>query len=127
MLRNSCTNCHLPYILNREALQIALDEVEKEGYKHYNVYCNNCGRPNKVSRKQLLSSAPWWKGSVKKSKSATAKSPNAGKSATTTKTKTVTKATKVASTKTASKTTASRTKSATKASNKKSPAKKKAS
>ena len=61
MLRVTCSNCHLPFILNREALQAALDEVHSEGFKHYNAYCSNCGRQNKVSKKQLRRSAPWWK------------------------------------------------------------------
>lgn len=61
MLRVTCSNCRLPFILNREALQAALDEVHNEGFKHYNAYCSNCGRQNKVSKKQLRRSAPWWK------------------------------------------------------------------
>ncbi|MDA1330374.1 MAG: hypothetical protein O3B43_04840 [Chloroflexi bacterium] len=79
MLRVSCTQCHLPFILNREMLDAALDEVQREGFKHYNAYCPNCGRPNKVARKQLVRAAPWWKPSGKKAaKSAatlTAKAP----------------------------------------------------
>ncbi len=66
MLRVTCTNCHMPFIINRDALQAALDEVDREGYKHFNAYCSNCGRPNKLSKKQLMRSAPWWKASANK-------------------------------------------------------------
>ena len=73
MLRVSCTNCHLPFILNREALGAALDEVEREGYKHYNAYCSNCGRPNKIGKKQLRRAAPWWTPPAAKAAGAKAK------------------------------------------------------
>ncbi len=68
MLRVTCTQCHVPFILNREALQAALDEVQNEGFKHYNAYCSNCGRQTKVSKKQLRQAAPWWKPGAKVSK-----------------------------------------------------------
>jgi DNA-directed RNA polymerase alpha subunit len=66
MLRVTCTHCHMPFIMNREALSAALEEVQREGYKHYNAYCPNCGRQNTVSRKQLVRAAPWWKPTAKK-------------------------------------------------------------
>lgn len=70
MLRVSCTHCHMPFILNRDMLQAALEEVHSEGYKHYNTYCPNCGRPNKVSRRQLQQAAPWWRPPAKKAPAA---------------------------------------------------------
>lgn len=78
MLRITCTNCHMPFILNRDALGAALDEVHREGYKHYNAYCSNCGQQNKVSRKQLQRVAPWWKApAAAKAKSAAPKAKSA--------------------------------------------------
>ena len=65
MLRVTCTNCHMPFIMNREMLSAALEEVQREGFKHYNAYCPSCGRQNTVSKKQLTRAAPWWRPTAK--------------------------------------------------------------
>jgi hypothetical protein len=56
----SCTNCHRPFALSREAVQAALEQVFAEDLGHYNAQCPHCRRVNRVSRKQLQRAAPNW-------------------------------------------------------------------
>ena len=56
-----CMNCHRPYGLKKEETIAALDLLEAEQLGHYNSTCPHCGRVNRVSRTELLRSAPDWK------------------------------------------------------------------
>jgi DNA-directed RNA polymerase subunit RPC12/RpoP len=43
-----CQRCGFMFTLSREALAVALEEIEKSSAKHYNVECSRCRRQIKV-------------------------------------------------------------------------------
>lgn len=53
-----CAHCFTPFTLTPETIQLALDQIEDNGWKHYNAYCPRCGKPNVVGKEQLMRSAP---------------------------------------------------------------------
>ena len=55
-----CQHCHTPFTLSHENILTALDQLEDNGWKHYNAYCPRCGRANVVGREQLMRFAPEW-------------------------------------------------------------------
>jgi hypothetical protein len=55
-----CAHCFTPFTLTPETIQSALDQIEDNGWKHYNAYCPRCGKPNVVGRDQLMRFAPEW-------------------------------------------------------------------
>ncbi len=56
-----CRHCNRPYALKREEVATALNNMFAEDLQHYNSHCPHCSKNNRVSRKQLRRSAPWWK------------------------------------------------------------------
>jgi len=55
-----CVHCFTPFTLTPETIQVALDQIEDNGWKHYNAFCPRCGKPNVVGKDQLLRFAPDW-------------------------------------------------------------------
>ena len=55
-----CANCHKPFALNKDEVNLALDTIYTEGLGHYNAYCPHCRRANRVSQQELQRSAPDW-------------------------------------------------------------------
>jgi phage FluMu protein Com len=55
-----CFHCHKPYAMGKEDVYAALDEIAEQNLVHYNVPCPHCRRVNRVSREDLLRSAPDW-------------------------------------------------------------------
>ena len=55
-----CAHCFTPFTLTPETIQLALDQIEDNGWKHYNSYCPRCGKPNVVGKDQLMRFAPDW-------------------------------------------------------------------
>ena len=55
-----CYHCHKPFALNKENVHYALDTITRENLSHFNAQCPHCRRANRVSRKELLRSAPDW-------------------------------------------------------------------
>jgi len=55
-----CYQCHKPFAIGKEAIKLALDMMEEQGLHHYNAQCPHCRRVNRVSRKELMRSAPDW-------------------------------------------------------------------
>ncbi len=55
-----CAHCFTPFTLTPETIQLALDQIEDNGWKHYNAYCPRCGKPNVVGKDQLMRFAPDW-------------------------------------------------------------------
>lgn len=56
-----CYHCHKPYALNKETVHAALDQMSADDLTHFDAPCPHCRRVNRVSRKELLRSAPNWK------------------------------------------------------------------
>ena len=55
-----CYHCHKPFALGKEAVYVALDAVAASELSHYNAPCPHCRRVNRISRDELLRSAPDW-------------------------------------------------------------------
>jgi phage FluMu protein Com len=55
-----CNNCHKPFALGKETVHEALEIIHEEGMNHYNASCPHCRKANKVSKEELLRSAPGW-------------------------------------------------------------------
>jgi phage FluMu protein Com len=55
-----CYHCHKPFAMGKEAVHLALDEMTSGDLSHYNAHCPHCGRVNRVSRQDLMRSAPDW-------------------------------------------------------------------
>jgi phage FluMu protein Com len=60
MMQIRCFNCHKPYAMGKEDVYAALDEITEQNLVHFNVPCPHCRRVNRVSRDDLLRSAPEW-------------------------------------------------------------------
>lgn len=65
-----CYHCHKPYAIGKETVHAALDELTAEGLGHFNAPCPHCRRVNRVSRDELLRSAPDWTESKDKAEEA---------------------------------------------------------
>ena len=61
-----CFSCHTPFSIKIDEVEAALTSIYAEGHKHYNALCPNCGRVNKISKKQLHRAAPKWEMPAKK-------------------------------------------------------------
>jgi phage FluMu protein Com len=59
-----CQNCHKPFALSKETVHEALDAIAQQGLSHYDAACPHCRRVNRISRPELLRSAPDWKAPV---------------------------------------------------------------
>jgi phage FluMu protein Com len=57
-----CTHCHKPFALGKEEVYATLDSMAAEDLNHHTTHCPHCRRVNKVSKNELLRSAPEWKG-----------------------------------------------------------------
>jgi hypothetical protein len=55
-----CNNCHKPFALGKDAVYEALEVITEEDLNHYTAACPHCRKTNKVSREELLRSAPGW-------------------------------------------------------------------
>lgn len=55
-----CQQCHRPFALSKEAVYQALDTMVEQNLHHYNVYCPHCRKMNRISKDDLLRSAPGW-------------------------------------------------------------------
>ena len=55
-----CFNCHKPFAIGKDEIHAALDLITAEHLAHYNASCPHCRRVNRVSRDDLLRSAPNW-------------------------------------------------------------------
>jgi phage FluMu protein Com len=55
-----CQFCHKPFVLNKEAVHAALDQMSAEKLHHYDAHCPHCRRVNRVSRDELFHAAPDW-------------------------------------------------------------------
>jgi phage FluMu protein Com len=56
-----CQNCHKPFAIGKDEVHLALDTISSQGLHHYNAQCPHCRRANRVSKDELLRSAPDWK------------------------------------------------------------------
>jgi phage FluMu protein Com len=59
-----CFNCHRPFALNKEQVYVALNELTEQNLGHYNAQCPHCRRVNRISKDELMRSAPDWKPGV---------------------------------------------------------------
>lgn len=59
-----CQSCHKPYAMSKEAVHAALEQMQQEDLKYYNVHCPHCGKANRVPKDELLRAAPEWKGAA---------------------------------------------------------------
>ena len=55
-----CFHCHRPFALGKDAVYAALDTLTEENLGHYNAQCPHCRRVNRVSRDELMRTAPDW-------------------------------------------------------------------
>lgn len=55
-----CYHCHKPFAVGREEVHRALNTLQAQNLHHYNAYCPHCRRANRISRQELLRSAPDW-------------------------------------------------------------------
>lgn len=56
-----CQQCHRPFAIGREEIHSALDLLFEEDLAHYNAQCPHCRKVNRISREELLRSAPDYK------------------------------------------------------------------
>jgi phage FluMu protein Com len=56
-----CMNCHKPFALKHETVLATLDMMTSQEMSHYDAHCPHCRRVNRISRDELLRSAPDWK------------------------------------------------------------------
>ena len=55
-----CYHCHKPFALGKEEVHFALDNLTAEEKHHYNAHYPHCRRVNRVSKDELIRSAPDW-------------------------------------------------------------------
>jgi phage FluMu protein Com len=55
-----CSNCHRPYALSKEMVNLALNTIHEQNMNHFNAQCPHCRRVNRVSQQELLRAAPDW-------------------------------------------------------------------
>jgi phage FluMu protein Com len=55
-----CNNCHRPFALGKDVVNMALDSMVEAGQNHYNAHCPHCRRANRISRDELMRAAPDW-------------------------------------------------------------------
>lgn len=56
-----CYKCHTPFAIKRDLVHAALDMLVEEGLSHYDARCPKCRTTNRISKEQLMHSAPKWK------------------------------------------------------------------
>lgn len=66
-----CNNCHRPFALGKEVVNMALDAMVDANQNHYNAYCPHCRRANRISRDALMRAAPDWSPEKKEEASVT--------------------------------------------------------
>jgi phage FluMu protein Com len=55
-----CYQCHKPFAIGKAEVHAALDLLVQQEMGHYNAQCPHCRRVNRVSRDELMRSAPDW-------------------------------------------------------------------
>ena len=55
-----CYSCKMPISIGRASVESALNIVHEEDLVHYDFRCPKCKKANRVSKEQLLHSAPGW-------------------------------------------------------------------
>jgi phage FluMu protein Com len=56
-----CQQCHRPFAIGRDEIHTALALLFDEDLAHYNAQCPHCRKVNRISRDELLRTAPDWK------------------------------------------------------------------
>ena len=56
-----CRHCNRPYALTKDDVHAFLDSIQADGLKYQDSHCPHCGKPNRHSKKELLTGAPGWK------------------------------------------------------------------
>lgn len=56
-----CNSCHIPFFVSKDIVHAALDTMTEKDWDHYDLRCPQCKKVNRVSREQLIHSAPDWK------------------------------------------------------------------
>ena len=56
-----CYKCHTPFAIKRDFIHAALEMLEEEDLSHYDARCPKCRTTNRISKEQLMHSAPKWK------------------------------------------------------------------
>jgi hypothetical protein len=55
-----CQQCHKPYGMSKETVYAAIEAMHTENLHHYDSQCPHCRRVNRISRDELIRSAPGW-------------------------------------------------------------------
>ena len=55
-----CYNCHKPFAISKDEVNIALGVINEQNQHHYNAFCPHCRRANRISRDELMRAAPDW-------------------------------------------------------------------
>lgn len=55
-----CYNCHKPFAISRDEVNLALGILTTQNQNHYNAFCPHCRRANRISRDELMRAAPDW-------------------------------------------------------------------
>ena len=55
-----CQQCHRPFAIGKSEVHAALDMLFEDDLAHYNAQCPHCRKVNRVSREELIRSAPEW-------------------------------------------------------------------
>lgn len=63
-----CYSCHTPFSIGRAIVEQSLEVMHEEELVHYDFRCPKCKKTNRVSKEQLLHSAPGWKYQEKEDK-----------------------------------------------------------
>lgn len=59
-----CAHCGIPFSLSREAIHSALDLMDEQNMKHYDVRCPQCRKVNRIALQRLQRAAPDWEKSA---------------------------------------------------------------
>jgi len=55
-----CYSCKMPISIGRDMVHQALNIVHEDDLVYYDFRCSKCKKSNRVSKEQLLHSAPGW-------------------------------------------------------------------
>jgi phage FluMu protein Com len=62
-----CYNCQKPFMVNKDFIHAALEQIETEHLTHVDVPCPHCRKVNRVSPQVLQRAAPDWKAQSERS------------------------------------------------------------
>ncbi len=55
-----CTHCGIPFTLSKETVHTALDSLSEHSQKHFDAWCPQCRKVNRISFERLQRAAPDW-------------------------------------------------------------------